>query len=752
MKEEEVSQPYNAFEKIVSLCKRRGFIFQSSEIYGGVGSTWDYGPLGVELKNNVIRAWWQAVVYDRDDMEGLDAAILMNRLVWKYSGHEKTFVDPLVDCKQCKKRFRADHLSTKLEMTPSLYGSENMAHMDAAKTEASVKTAPTKCPECGGELTEPRMFNGMFTTQIGPVQSEAQAVIIRDQGIEINTKQMSYDDKNNTLLIPDTIIKLPEGSDFDFWPWTLKSYNNKGELVFEFKTNNSVETKSHLLSYQKDGNKIIIKAQTLQLNRKNIKEELHPLLRFIKVPKNLITGQTTAVPSIEVALEQYGQDEKNQIPVLIPVAISGDSNIAYLRPETAQGIFANFLNVLQSSRRKLPFGIAQVGKAFRNEITPGNFTFRTREFEQMEIEYFCKPPKYLQPGEKDDMRLLEEWIAERYNWYIKLGISPERLRKRPQAPDELAHYSKATTDLEYLFPGSLGWAEVEGVANRQDYDLTAHSKDVPQEDLDRLRLERNAHSTEKLEYFDESYIDSQTGKKGAKYIPYVIEPSAGATRATLAFLCEAYDEEQLSKPDPAALKPLRDGIEAALRNLAKRMDEESKKPRPEGPNAEQLRAIESGLKGGLAGLPDGLLDIDNACSLPGADRLDLVKKVKAVIGRLCDEHTRTVLRLHPVLAPIKVAVLPLKKNEPAIVEKARSIKQSLKSRMRAVYDDTAGIGKLYRRQDEIGTPFCVTVDFQTLQDGTVTLRHRDTMGQERLKAEGLAEAIEKRMSEWPSAG
>jgi glycyl-tRNA synthetase len=604
MKEEEVSQPYNAFEKIVSLCKRRGFIFQSSEIYGGVGSTWDYGPLGVELKNNVIRAWWQAVVYDRDDMEGLDAAILMNRLVWKYSGHEKTFVDPLVDCKQCKKRFRADHvsarldasLSTKLEMTPSLYGSENMAHMDAAKTEGSVKTSPTKCPECGGELTEPRMFNGMFTTYVGPVQDE--------------------------------------------------------------------------------------------------------------------------------------------------------SGLAYLRPETAQGIFANFLNVLQSSRRKLPFGMAQVGKAFRNEITPGNFTFRTREFEQMEIEYFCKPPKYLQPGEKDDMQLLEEWIAERYNWYIKLGISPERLRKRPQAPDELAHYSKATTDIEYLFPGSLGWAEVEGVADRQDYDLTAHSKDVPQEDLDRLKLEKNVHSTEKLEYFDESYIDPQTGKKGAKYIPYVIEPSAGATRAALAFLCEAYDEEQLSQPDEAALKPLRDAIEAALKNLAKRIDEETKRPKPEGPNAEQLRAIESGLKGGLAGLPDGLLNIDNACSLPGADRLDLVKKVKAVIGRLCDEHTRTVLRLHPVLAPIKVAVLPLKKNEPAIVEKARSIKQSLKSRMRAVYDDTAGIGKLYRRQDEIGTPFCVTVDFQTLQDDTVTLRHRDTMKQERVKVQELAAVIERKMADW----
>jgi glycyl-tRNA synthetase len=593
-----MARPDNAFEKIVSLCKRRGFIFQSSEIYGGVGSTWDYGPLGVELKNNVIRAWWQAVVYDRDDMEGLDAAILMNRLVWKYSGHERTFVDPLVDCKSCKKRFRADQLPGQSAL--QLHGSENMAHMDPVKPDSEVKTQSKKCPECGGELTEPRMFNGMFTTYVGPVQDE--------------------------------------------------------------------------------------------------------------------------------------------------------SGLAYLRSETAQGIFANFLNVLRSSRRKLPFGIAQVGKAFRNEITPGNFTFRTREFEQMEIEYFCKPSRYLQPGEKDDMMLLEEWTSDRYDWYIKLGISPERLRRRPQAPDELAHYSKATTDIEYLFPGSLGWAEVEGVADRQDYDLTAHSRDVPQEDLDRLRLEKNVHSTEKLEYFDESYADPQTGKKGAKYIPYVIEPSAGATRAALAFLCEAYDEEQLSNPDEAALKPLKDAIEAALKNLSKRIDEESKRPRPEGPGADQLKAVESALKDGLARLPQGLLDIDSACSLPGADRLDLVKKAKGAVGKLCDEHTRAVLRLHPALAPIKAAVLPLKKNEPGIVGKAKSIKQSLKARMRAVYDDTAGIGKLYRRQDEIGTPFCVTVDFQTLQDGTVTLRDRDTMKQERVKADELAGVIEQRMAEWSSHG
>ncbi|HTY08557.1 MAG TPA: glycine--tRNA ligase [Candidatus Edwardsbacteria bacterium] len=564
-------KPDNTFEKLVSLCKRRGFVFQSSEIYGGVGSTWDYGPLGVELKNNVVRAWWKAVVYDRDDMEGLDSAILMNRLVWKYSGHEATFTDPLVDCKACKKRFRADHV-----------------------------TGP-KCPECGGELTEPRMFNGMFQTYMGPVQDE--------------------------------------------------------------------------------------------------------------------------------------------------------SGLAYLRPETAQGIFVNFLNILQATRRKLPFGVAQVGKAFRNEITPGNFTFRTREFEQMEIEYFCKPPRYLREGEKSDEQLHEEWINSRYQWYTDLGIDPARLRRREQEVTELAHYAKRTVDLEYLFPGSLGWSEVEGVANRQDYDLTAHSQNVSYADQSRLKLSQNMHSTEKLEYFDEAWVDPATGKKGVKYTPFVIEPSAGATRATLAFLCEAYFEEQLSQPDEAALAPLREAVAAALKSIGKKMDDEAKRPREGGPSTAQFAAIAQALNDGLAGLPDSLLRIDNACALPGADRIELLKKVRLTNGKLCDEHTRVVLRLHPLLAPVKVAVLPLKKNEPAIVETAQRIKKLLQPHVRAVYDDTAGIGKLYRRQDEIGTPFCVTVDFQTLQDQTVTVRDRDSMKQERCAIDGLAALIGGKIGAWrPAAG
>jgi glycyl-tRNA synthetase len=543
-------------EKIVSLCKRRGFIFANSEIYGGIASTWDYGPLGVELKNNVMRAWWRSVVYERDDMEGLDAAILMNRLVWRYSGHEATFTDPMVDCRECKSRHRADHLKDG------------------------------KCLNCGStNLTEARNFNMMFKTTVGPVESE--------------------------------------------------------------------------------------------------------------------------------------------------------ENIAYLRPETAQGIFVNFVNIQQTTRRKLPFGVAQIGKAFRNEITPGNFTFRTREFEQMEIEYFCKPPQYLQPGEKTDVELHQEWVEQRFNWYVNLGIAPERLLKREQTADELAHYAKATVDIEYLFPGSLGFSELEGIANRQDYDLTAHSKDVPDEDLERLKLQKNTDSTTKLDYFDDQYVDSATGKKGARYIPYVIEPSAGATRATLAFLCEAYNEELVGEPKEEELNPLREAIAAARKNIDKKTGEAEKAAakgelKAGSPTADQLRAINEALARRQAELPQSLLAVEDACDLPGADRVELLKKVRQVAAKLCDEYTRVVLKLHPQLAPIKVAVFPLKKNEPRIAEMGKQIKRDLQPALRVVYDDSAGIGKLYRRQDEIGTPFCVTVDFQSLEDQTVTVRDRDSMLQERV--------------------
>jgi glycyl-tRNA synthetase len=432
-------------EDIVSLCKRRGFVFQSSEIYGGFASCWDYGPLGVELKRNVKDAWWRAVVQQRDDMVGLDSSILMHPKIWEASGHLATFNDPLVDCKNCKARFRADHL----------------------------KNLET-CPNCGskGTLTEPRQFNLMFKTHVGPVDKE------------------------------------------------------------------------------------------------------------------------------------------------------DDSNVAYLRPETAQGIFVNFLNVQTATRKKLPFGIAQIGKAFRNEITPGNFTFRTREFEQMEIEYFCHP--------KDAPRIHEEWIKARYQWYLDLGMTPEKLSLRPHEKDELAHYAQSesstgTTDIEYQFPFMSEPAELEGIANRADFDLTQHS----------------LFSGQKLSYFDQTTNEHVT--------PYVIEPSAGADRATLAFLVDAYHEEEVKPGD-----------------------------------------------------------------------------------------MRTVLKFHPSLAPIKVAVLPLLKKRDDIVNVCQNLTHDFKKKTMAQYDDTAGIGKLYRRQDEIGTPFCITVDVDTVEkDNAVTVRDRDTMLQERVSLDNV---------------
>ena len=418
-------------DKIVSLCKRRGIIFQNSEIYGGIGNTWDYGPIGVELKRNVKDAWWRSVVYERDDMEGLDAAILMNPTTWEASGHLESFTDPLVDCKKCKHRFKLDDVNGDC------------------------------CPDCGGELTEERSFNLMFKTFVGPVEE--------------------------------------------------------------------------------------------------------------------------------------------------------DASVTYLRPETAQGIFVNFLNVQKMMRRKIPFGIAQIGKSFRNEITPGNFTFRTREFEQMEIEYFVKPGT--------DEECYKRWVEERFNWYLDLGINKEHLRLREHESNELAHYAKSCVDVEYLFP--MGWAELQGIANRGDFDLRQHSE----------------HSGKDLCYFDEAAKD--------KYIPYVIEPSAGADRATLAFLIDAYREEK-------------------------------------------------------------------------------VKKEK-----------RVVLAFKNCLAPIKVAVLPLLRNRPDIVETARSIADDLRREFKAVYDDTASIGKLYRRQDEIGTPYCITVDVQSMDDHQATVRDRDSMQQVRIPIEGI---------------
>jgi len=431
----------NLMDKIVSLCKRRGFIFPGSEIYGGLANTWDYGPYGVELKNNLKRAWWKANVQERNDILGMDCAILMHPKVWEASGHVHNFFDLKSDCKSCKKRFKSADLK------------------DIAK-----------CPVCSGELTEARPFNLMFKTYQGPVEE---------------------------------------------------------------------------------------------------------------------TG--------------------NQI---------------HLRPETAQGMFVNFLNILDSRHPKLPFGLAQIGKSFRNEITPGNFTFRTREFEQMEIEYFVNP--------QDADRALTEWIQNRFNWYLDLGIKSQNLRKRQHGKDELAHYAHACMDVEYNFP--FGWAELEGIANRSDFDLKQHTQ----------------YSGKDLQYFDDL--------KKEKFYPYIIEPSGGVDRAVLAFLIDAYQEEEVK------------------------------------------------------------------------------------------EDTRVVLKLNKDLAPTKVAILPLLRNRPEIVELAKKISQDLKKSFAAVYDDTGSIGKLYRRQDEVGTLYCVTIDVQTLEDKQVTVRSRDSMLQERIAIAGLRDYLSEKLT------
>jgi glycyl-tRNA synthetase len=452
-------------DKIVALCKRRGFIFPSSEIYGGVGSTYDFGHYGVLLKGNVKNEWWRAMLREREDIVALDSAILQHPRVWEASGHLAGFTDPLVDCKTCGQRFRADHLG-----------------------ELQCGRKPSKHPgeanDC--DLTEARDFNLMFETTIGPVKE---------------------------------------------------------------------------------------------------------------------SGAT-----------------------------------AYLRPETAQGIFINFKNVLQFSRKKPPFGIAQIGKSFRNEITPGNFIFRTREFEQMEMEFFVPP--------EDAQKWFEHWLAERMRWYVELGIRSDHLRLRAHDQDELSHYSSGTSDVEYVFPsndsvGGARWSELEGIANRGDFDLKQHAE----------------FSGEKLEYFEPT--------SGERYVPHVIEPAAGADRATLAFLVDAYDEE----------------------------------------------------------------------AVPGA----------AGDGGGGVTETRTVLRLHPRLSPVKVAVMPLVKKD-GQPELAREVYEDLRGRMQAEYDEGGSIGKRYRRQDEIGTPWGVTIDHQSLEDATVTLRDRDSLAQERVKVDELGAELQRRLA------
>jgi glycyl-tRNA synthetase len=425
-------------EKLVSLCRRRGYIFPSSEIYGGLSSCWDYGPLGVELKKNIKDAWWRAAVQQRDDMVGLDASILMHPKVWEASGHVEGFKDPLVECKECHKRWRSDELEGN------------------------------KCPDCGGELTEPKLFNLMFKTFIGPVEDEA--------------------------------------------------------------------------------------------------------------------------------------------------------NIVYLRPETAQGMFVNFENVLNTTRKRLPFGIAQIGKSFRNEVTTGNFIFRCREFEQMEIEYFVKPGT--------DKEWFDYWVEERLDWYMSLGIKKENLKLRQHTKEELAHYARECYDINYLYP--MGWAELEGIANRGDFDLVEHAK----------------ASGKTLSYYDEETKEH--------IVPYIIEPSAGVDRTALAILCDAYDED------------------------------------------------------------------------------------------VADGEPRVLLHLHPSISPIKVAVLPLSRKE-TLAPLSKEVYDELRQCWMTSFDEAQSIGRRYRRQDEIGTPFCVTIDFESLEDKQVTIRERDSLRQIRVPIASLKDTLQAKL-------
>ncbi len=454
-------------DKIVSLCKGRGFVYSGSEIYGGLANTWDYGPLGVEFKNNVKAAWRKKFVQESPYNVGLDAAILMNPMTWVASGHVGGFSDPLMDCKDCKTRQRADQLIE--EQT-----GENPAGWSNQQMMDYIVSHGLTCPNCGGHnFTDIRQFNLMFKTF---------------QGVTENAK-----------------------------------------------------------------------------------------------------------------------------------------NEIYLRPETAQGIFVNFQNIQRTTRKKIPFGVGQVGKSFRNEITPGNFTFRTREFEQMELEFFCKPGT--------DLEWFQYWKDFCHQWLLSLGMKDENLRLRDHDPEELSHYSNATTDIEFLFP--FGWGELWGIADRTDFDLTQHQNT----------------SGVSMEYFDQ--------EGGEKYIPYVIEPSLGADRVALAFLCDAYDEEVVGQ------------------------DKNGK------------------------------------------------------------DDVRTVLRLHPALAPFKAAVLPLSKK---LTAQAQPVWEKLSKKFNVDFDDAGSIGKRYRREDEIGTPYCITVDFETEQDGCVTVRDRDTMEQERVKIDDLVHYLAKKIA------
>jgi glycyl-tRNA synthetase len=523
-------------EKLVSLCKRRGFIFQSSEIYGGINGFWDYGPLGVELKRNVKECWWQDMVRNPPlgpdgqeiQMVGVDCSIIMNPRVWEASGHVGGFADPMVDCKKCRRRYRADKV----------------------------------------------FFAG--------------------------------------LMLPGSASSLPQ-------------------VVLAFEANDAHEAAKLAEAEQQRLVKKKKIAEGLALTIQNALEAPTEWKR--PCPAQGCDGELTPPRSFNLMFQTYIG------------AMQDAASIAYLRPETAQGIFVNFKNVLDVSRLKLPFGIAQVGKAFRNEINPRNFTFRSREFEQMEIEFFCHPD--------ESMKWYQYWRDVRKGWYTKLGIKSERLRPREQGKDELAHYSIGTTDIEYLFPFSDEPQELEGVAHRGDYDLKQHIQHAGK-DLSYFEEELWAKADKSIYGGDKKKEQEAKSKLPYRYIPHVIEPSAGADRFTLAVLCEAYHEEQV------------------------------------------------------------------------------------------EGEPRTVMKFHPRLAPIKAAVLPLVNRE-GMPDIAHKLYRELKGEWSVYYDDGGAIGRRYRRQDEAGTPWCFTIDGQTLQDQTVTLRDRDTLEQIRIPISKVADELRQRL-------
>jgi glycyl-tRNA synthetase len=559
-------------EKIVSLCKRRGFIFQSSEIYGGLNGAWDYGPLGVELKRNLKNYWWRTMVHERDDIVGMDGSILMNRAVWKASGHEDTFSDPMVDCRLSKKRFRADQIEPQ---------SGTVFFFEGATDETLTREA---FDYVIGEMEDSKRHS----LEEYYDRCKAVAELLNHTDSDVRRFAKEWLEKNGRRIVSDDpfSVLLPKG----------KPPESARKVAIEY--------------YKQRG----IANPTLLGERT---EKVENTTRY-----NPETGALLTEPrAFNLMFKTYVG------------ATEDESSVTYLRPETAQAIFVQFKNVLDVSRKKLPFGIAQIGKAFRNEINPRNFTFRSREFEQMELEYFCRA--------EEGMKFLEYWKEERLKFYENIGIAREKLHVLTVPDEERAFYSKGTYDIEYEFP--FGRQELEGVAYRTDYDLSQHQK----------------ASGKSLEYFDE--------ETKQKFIPHVVEPSAGVDRTVLALICEAYSEDEA--PDDK--------------------------------------------------------------------------------GKM---ETRIVLRFHPRMAPIKCAIFPLLKNKEPLVAKAKEIVDLLRPHMFVFYDESGAIGRRYRRQDEIGTPFGVTVDFETLgeKDGdlrdTVTLRERDSMKQERVAINHLAEILMARIA------